>query len=343
MMSFDKKEIESVITSAESISDLVPFIKHIPLNVVKEFVIENMNKMTESSATKMTFNALSINQIMPADVIQRILTFTTLDGKNIKSVNKQWRDLSELNEKIYYTKLIQRLDEECKISYDPQKNKTWLIHPTRNKLTKIEKGCGFKGPYSIFCNGMTAESIFLSGNDGDRFLVHPGRYTVETFAEIHMDMMPIEIRKSICIIGVGGKSQSTPMVNCDYPVDYWAQITCRNSLYIENIVFEAGVQVMPKAKLWLNDCDFKCEDQIQGNSYIDVLDDAFTHIINCRFEGIKSAITISPRAMLVYLKNNFFRDYSIHSRHSIGKAVKTKEHEPFIRIKKNKSVDVRQP
>ena len=92
-----------------------------------------------STARNTYFKSAPIDEIMPSDIIQQILTFQQLDLQNIKLVNKQWNRLSKQNEKHCYLRLQETFKENSPIEYDPDWNATWILHPKQGPLTEIEQ------------------------------------------------------------------------------------------------------------------------------------------------------------------------------------------------------------
>ena len=86
-------------------------LKHVSINKLKQHLHQSIDEMKQETVREMYFNSSSIDDIIPADVIQHILSFQSLDLKNVKCVNKQWNKLSMQNERNYHIKLQQRMNE----------------------------------------------------------------------------------------------------------------------------------------------------------------------------------------------------------------------------------------
>ena len=119
------------------------------MDKLRRFVDQNIEEMHESQANTMHFKAASIDEIMPGDIIQHIISFQVFDLENVKFVNKQWNKLSKQNEKNFYLQLkSQPLADETPSNASLINNdrSTWILHSKRPRLTEVEKELGFKGP-----------------------------------------------------------------------------------------------------------------------------------------------------------------------------------------------------
>ena len=161
-MSTDKDRLQNQTASAQNINDLLPFLKCIPMDKLRDFVHQNIEEMNQSQLKTMHSNAISINRIIPGDIIQHIISFQVLELENVKCVNKQWNKLSKQHERNYYLPLRspeswpERHSLWKYINNDPQ---IFILHPKRTQLTEIERQCGFKGPINCIEDAID-ESMF---------------------------------------------------------------------------------------------------------------------------------------------------------------------------------------
>ena len=89
MASSIKDHLHSKVTGADPKSDLFPIINSIPKDKLKAFLHQCIDESTPTSLNTMYFNSSSIDQLIPRDVMQHLLSFQALDLKAIKLVNKQ--------------------------------------------------------------------------------------------------------------------------------------------------------------------------------------------------------------------------------------------------------------
>ena len=146
------------------------------------FVTQQIEQTTVNTLDKIYYNEASINEILPDDVLQHALSFDDLYQS--KTVCKKWKSLLDKSEdNIMYQPFI---DE----SSTNQSGSTWIIHPKRPSLNRIERELVFKGPKHMI-------DAMHNCVDGDRLLIHDGFYSLSRTA----------INKSIQLIGIGKNIQ----------------------------------------------------------------------------------------------------------------------------------------
>lgn len=277
--SHTKNKIYSVLTSANNVNDLLPLLKHIPIDQIKQLIKQNVDKMNTKSIRNIHLNSLSIHETIPDDLIQHILSFHSIDEINMKLVNKKWRKLFESNERNYYLQLIQRLDQDSPIKYDPRKNQTWIINQTRYKLTKRERELGFIGPIL----GFTWNNIHDQIKKGDRLFVHSGKYLLD-------DKIP----ENTSVIGIGNVKMIV-----HNSVNHFGTFYMENIYAFVNQQYHNGMHVVyPNNKLVANKCKF-----FNG---IYVLKNASLNITDCQFITNSNAIKISVTAKQAIINDCIF-------------------------------------
>lgn len=167
-----KNEINKNIDSASRFTDLQPMLQHISINKLKQIVKEMINDEDEWNINVnikgIYWNTIAIDKILSTDIIQYILSFQALDLRHVKCVNKQWRELSMKNEKLYY----KRLFDKSFIPYNADINKTFVIRWPKKKLTVVEKKMGFE-ILSIYKDVDNHIRIKIPNNvHGNRFIIH---------------------------------------------------------------------------------------------------------------------------------------------------------------------------
>lgn len=159
------EELESLDINALSSNALRPWLSRVPTDILREFLLGFIQEMDSGLAAKMYFGGSSFDDMIPRDVIQKMLSFLLFDTESTRSVNRDWQRISDGNERSYYLELQGRLQRECPIPFDSECNETWIVDPKRSKLSKTEKELGFKGPEILI---MATFHI----KDGDRIFVH---------------------------------------------------------------------------------------------------------------------------------------------------------------------------
>ena len=199
---------------------LLPILQCLPLSVIKTFVQGQMEAASESTLRSLYFKGLSIDKILPGDVMQHILSYDGL--YHAKTVSKKWKLLSDKNEAKYLRKIYQST------IVPPSQNQagsTFIVHPTRTRKHPFEKSLGYKGPMDI-------KQALDRCDDGDRLLIHDGKYW-KLFDD------KLYIKKSIRLIGLGKKAFFKTLC---HGFDSWFQVGYthsieRKTVSIENISF----------------------------------------------------------------------------------------------------------
>lgn len=299
MSEINKKIMHSAVESAQNVCDLLPMLNQVPLDTIKQFMNALINEMTPSAVTKMKYGSLPIDEIIPENTIQHILSFHPIDGGNIRSVNKQWQKLSDMNEKNYYSKLIHRVDQHSTIPYNKDLNKTCIMHPKRKILTRVEQELGFKGP----------ANILSVGNDGnhpnDRYFFHPGHYRNSNALEKNCSLVGIYGSVDVTVSGseplsIGILSEFIRMINFD--MNKYGNI----NVYAENIKFDCPIDVDVGSKLWLRNCRIIGDKKEFGNRGIKIERKLFLHTDNCQYMAVTPAIEISQDADTVTIQDSVF-------------------------------------
>ena len=141
-------------------------------------------KKCEANFTTMSTTS-SINDILPQDVLQYILSF--IDVHQNTKVCHKWNLLSYKNEMIY-TRQIYKKFAISSNQHNNCQRRTYIIHPNRHRLNKYETDAGFN---SIYNDLSSALDIIKSG---DQILIHK---------EIDASITLIQSAAfKICIIGI---------------------------------------------------------------------------------------------------------------------------------------------
>lgn len=166
------------IKSAEDASDLLGIasysnvisglLQRIKLDTLRNCLIEEIDQMDDEIARVVHYNALSINHVIPEDVMRQILSFGDLNGLNQnKIVCKQWNRLNEQNEMRMLRKMYQDVDDRNLEPLGPD-GQIWVIHPTRPELHPVEIKRGYRGP--LRC------PLQIPQDSPVRALLHQGHY-----------------------------------------------------------------------------------------------------------------------------------------------------------------------
>ena len=329
--SWIKQRLNRVIDSASSWYDVEPLINKIPLNELKEYLQEMINN---SHQNKVDIRSMywgfvgNIENILPSDLMQYILTFLRFDLQFVKVVNKRWKRLSELNEKICYSQLSK---QNANIAYDEEINTTYIIRYPQIELTTIEKRMNFKMiPYfkrkQVGEHDIVLKIDIISNmlKDGDRIFVFGGRYIIEK---------PVIINTNISIIGIAGSGKhryflETPNVVYSPPLFREKQFDMKkptitvngctlniNGCKLSTERCSPIIQINKDASLFINKNStiYGYLDGISNmnNAAIMIRDDATkVQIINSKFHGFQHCIGIINQGKTMIkkfiCKNNLF-------------------------------------
>ena len=141
------------INRAEKHSDLLCMLSHsqytrglleyIQLNDLQRFLISKVNELDIMTARMAYRDALPINEVLPSDVMQHVLSFGHLNRN--RTVCQQWNRLNQQNEEKMLRAMYNAVDERNLESLG-RKGQTWIIHPKRRTLHPLEIRRGYRGP-----------------------------------------------------------------------------------------------------------------------------------------------------------------------------------------------------
>eukprot|EP01084_Bolivina_argentea_P232997 392537_1 len=268
-------------------------------------------------------NTLKINDILPDDVIQHILSFN--EYHHGKSICKKWKQHSDTNENIYFSKIYTSIVPNSHIPYG-KNNNTFIIHRSRKTLNKIEKQFGFTG---IFNNFSKAINIC---KPGDKIFVHGGKYEID-----HDDHWGLVFKRDIQIIGVepnvvlqqNGQMDKFIVIGDHSGLSFDDSLlptfnNCFVHVHLENIILdcractieptinvESVVNLEKHSKLWMKNCKyFGYNGGFRGEQHaIYVAPFCDLQIENCEFTGGSRAISMSPFSGYINIYDSWFKSF----------------------------------
>jgi len=190
---------QSIVRRAESIEDLLPFLRYIPLLSIQSLINQHLNQQSPSKVKSIYHKAASIDEILPCDVMQHVLSFDSF--YHPRTVSKAWKSLSDKNEanylkKMYAPVIVDEKDDDA-IEYD----KTFICHPKRTRAHPYEIGLGYEGPMSL---SKAIERVNCADGFGQNYqiLVHNGVYNQENGGSFDMDEIENPFG-NLSIVGLG--------------------------------------------------------------------------------------------------------------------------------------------
>eukprot|EP01083_Nonionella_stella_P151623 484721_1 len=94
---FRRNMILERITEADSIDDLIPLLHSIELTTIQNILQQNVKQMDEPGISNLFCSPLSIERILPVDIIGHITSFH--NGSQIRSVSKTFNQCYQQNRK----------------------------------------------------------------------------------------------------------------------------------------------------------------------------------------------------------------------------------------------------
>ena len=140
-----KDELRNHVASTQILQELLPLLNQIPLEQIKDFLYQKIGSMNDAESKTFYYESLSIDEILPTDIIRDIISYQGFDIAHTKCVNKQWKELSDQNEKKNYQQMEENLEQTSPIKFNKNENATWVLHPDRTDLTLTEINMGFEG------------------------------------------------------------------------------------------------------------------------------------------------------------------------------------------------------
>eukprot|EP01083_Nonionella_stella_P266529 901510_1 len=97
-MDYRQNMLHQRINQATSINDILPMLHHIELQTLKDILTDKINKMTMNETSKLFNASLSMETILPSDLIQHIMSFHNIS--NSKYVSKTFNKCHQKNKAI---------------------------------------------------------------------------------------------------------------------------------------------------------------------------------------------------------------------------------------------------
>eukprot|EP01084_Bolivina_argentea_P090658 163319_1 len=181
------------VCNAQSLNDIIPILNLIPMQEIQNALLDVIRGLDTNVVNKVHYEGLSLINILPDDVTQQIVSFS--DSIEMKRVNKAFYTCYNKNRE---RELKQRQSIIDKYEFDPlvkydERNKTWILHPTRTLLNSEEIAKGYHGPLRRLQEVIDSDSV----GSGDKLLFYDGCY-VFTEDESYWLM-----GKDLQLIGIG--------------------------------------------------------------------------------------------------------------------------------------------
>ena len=130
--------------AAQSVFDLFLLLRHVDIEMVKELVHTQIDKMELPTAIAAHHCALSINDVLSSDLIQHILSFK--DFNRYRTVCRQWNRLNILNEEHFHRALKQSVTQ--RFPEIAESGNFWILNQrffSKPRMSAVEKRAGYRG------------------------------------------------------------------------------------------------------------------------------------------------------------------------------------------------------
>eukprot|EP01084_Bolivina_argentea_P048166 88755_1 len=191
MSQCQKNMIYQHIDQATSINDVAQMLQFIELQTVKDTLKQQIETISSTEISNIFYASLSIESILPFDLIQHITSFNNLS--NIKSVSETFNKCYQKNRNIQSKQRAAQCLSQIQIN---ETHNTWIVDQLRTKLNNKELSLKCKGPLN------QVEDAIKSADTGDVILIYNGSY-VEGKNDDSDDFDIINIDKCLQIIGCG--------------------------------------------------------------------------------------------------------------------------------------------
>eukprot|EP01083_Nonionella_stella_P038717 105259_1 len=268
------QSMNTYIDGAKTLTDLIPMLRHIELDMLKEVLKDNINNTTAHPLmdnSKLFYSSLSIETLMPMDILDNIVSFHNISQN--KLISKTFHKCYKRNKRRELKAREVQIQSQLKTN---EGSKTWVVHPTRSVLTTNEINLKQNGPIN------SLHEALAIAQDGDKILMHDGVYS-------HEQNKVLDSEHSVQIIGCGKNVQIS---NC-------CLFKIRNDIYFKNIHIETcgdGLEVFGDCTLFMENCHIQPRNGIGIYLYYS----ASLCITNCNIQS-DFPINISAAAKIVQI------------------------------------------
>eukprot|EP01083_Nonionella_stella_P064118 166844_1 len=163
---FQRNVILNHINEAKSINDLIPMLRAIELTAVQDILKQRVKQMDTAEETSKLFCSLSMEMVLPDDIIGHITSFYNM--LQVKAVSKTFNKCYHQNEKREIQEREKRIASKLNIDGNSTTT-TYIVDSTRTELSQNEKRLKYHGPMHDLL-----DVIINTASNGDTILVHDG-------------------------------------------------------------------------------------------------------------------------------------------------------------------------
>eukprot|EP01083_Nonionella_stella_P280281 953455_1 len=127
---FQRNMILAQINEAKSIYDLIPMLSAIELTAIQDILTQNVKQMDATHLSSLFCSSLSIEKILPIDIIGHITTF--YNKPHIQAVSKTFNKYYQQSQKREIQKREKYIASKLNID-DKNTVATYVVDPTRTE------------------------------------------------------------------------------------------------------------------------------------------------------------------------------------------------------------------
>eukprot|EP01083_Nonionella_stella_P100240 282425_1 len=257
---FRRNMVLEQINESKSIHDLIPILHAFELTTVQDILKQKVKQMNATDVSSLFCSSLSIEKILPVDIIGHITSFYNM--LQVKAVSKTFNKCYHQNKKREIQQREKRIASKLNIDHNPTAT-TYIVDANRTQLNENEKRMKYHGPM----HGLL-ETINIASN-GDTILLCGGTYgcSYDSDGPNYPEALTLNFNKCLHIIGIE-----------DNVVIQYNLINIKNHSYFKNVKIKGKIKVTSGCELFMQHCSvhfYSVGIEVLDNSTIDVNDCIF--------------------------------------------------------------------
>ena len=270
------------VDNAHDANDLARIMPHIGMDLdeVREMMKCKIRALNTATARRAVFHVVSIDELLPMDTLQHLISYNHFT--NMQRVSKSFKRCFEQNQEIAKRARQAAIEKYAHhfspdISYNPLKNKTYVVRPFGEPLMESAAALG--------------DAVILKTNpvycffdpertSGDRIFIQNGRHELHTPWTIeNQDVQIIGLGENVEIYcRFGHYTNNDPMA---------LTLKGKSNVFLKNIsfTFEKNtdccvnfIDVSGQSTLWMDHCEIRDADD-----GIHIREDCCGHFKSCTF------------------------------------------------------------
>eukprot|EP01083_Nonionella_stella_P088943 248106_1 len=323
--------INSYVDQAQTSSDLVSFIPHIPLIALQTFIKHHVQHSSYTLINRIYHDALPIDGILPDDLIQNILSFDHLSIAQ-RAVSKTFKRLSDTNDLIQMkqrNKIVH--DPQYEFNIDFQSGTRWVVQPIAN-MHQFVMNNGDEGPLDL-------ENALKQCQNEDILLLYDGEHSINSdllfryhsLSLIGMgDNVIVKVKNNdveSCVVPLQGRIYFNNVhltLNGDDsdPDDYLYLEIDIGHLWMEQCTLSCVLFGFARGSLHLKSCCFDGQGLTQTMCDITLAPSQNTvEIIGCTFTNCGDIISLSDTDVDISAKEHAVIEISVQSPSNLTKTI----------------------